>query len=398
MLLIVPGGIIALMIPFYLRTALRSSQHVRSGRLLWAKLGVGLILAVIQSSCLAVWHNASLFGSYYSLAASACSLLASVGILVILYICHTYPFQPSSFLSVLLSLTIVFDINTARSLYRRNGLENIYALQSCVIMLKFAMVILEEVPKRTLLRVERSHISVSPEDIAGFWNRATFTWLIPLLKIGFVKELSLRDLPEIGKQLDCVRYLDDFFLRWENSSLALARVLVQTLFGQLAKVIVPRLAFVLLRSSQPFLLLLIVQGVKAGGVNRDISWALILCTACVFAGITVQTPVSRALQAHYHFRVVTIVRGILITAIYEKMQKLDHEDLSNAAAVTLMTTDTTGVENVISLTYQVWSFPLQVGLGIWSLHTFVGPASFLMLLPGCCNYPREYLTRISIIY
>ena len=83
-LFIVPGGIIALMIPFYLRTALRSPQHVRSGRLLWAKLGVGLVLAAIQSSCLALWHNASLFGSYYSLAASACSLLASVGILFIL--------------------------------------------------------------------------------------------------------------------------------------------------------------------------------------------------------------------------------------------------------------------------------------------------------------------------
>lgn len=89
-----------------------------------------------------------------------------------------------------------------------------------------------------------------------------------------------------------------------------------------------------------------------------------------------------------------MIRGILVAAIYDKMQKLYFEDLIDAAAVTLMTADVTGVESLISLTYAVWSSSLQVGLGIWSLYMFVGPACFLMLIPGCCmrlSYQRQVL-------
>ncbi|OAR03170.1 hypothetical protein LLEC1_03577 [Akanthomyces lecanii] len=378
MLAIVPGGIITLLIPFYLRTAIRSPQHVRSGRLLWVKLAVGFILIAIQSSSLALWHGASLFRSNLALSAASMSLFASFGIVVILYVSHTHSLQPSAFLSVFLSLTMIFDIAMARSFFRRHGLGTIGALQNCVIILKLAIVVLEEVSKRTLFQAEQSRMSVSREGAAGFWNRATFTWLYPILSIGFCKELSLDDLPEIGEEFDCLRNFDDFSLRWtqadRTSSLALAKALVCTLPRQLARVILPRLFFVLLKFSQPFLLLHIVQAVKIGGVDRDVSWALVFITACVFVGITI----SGALQSHYHFRVMTIIRGILVVGIYDKMQKLGQEDLVSAAAVTLMTADTTGVEKVISLTYEVWSSSLQVALGLWSLYIFVGPACFLI--------------------
>ncbi|OAA35102.1 ABC transporter, transmembrane domain, type 1 [Beauveria brongniartii RCEF 3172] len=396
MLAIVPGGIVALMVPLYLQTALRSPRQVCSGRLLWVKLAVGIILIAVQTINLVGWHAASLSRSKLALSAAAMSLLASVGIVIILCVSHTYSLQPSSFLGVFMSLTIILDIAMACSCFRGRGFDTIDALSSYAIILKLAIIILEQLSKRNLCRAEKSCRSVPREGAAGFWNRATFTWLYPLLTAGFGKELSRDNLPQIGQDFDCLQNFDKFFSIWERadkrSSLALAKVLLRTLPGQLTKAILPRLFFTLLKFSQPFLLLHIVQAVKNGGVDRDISWALVFATACVFVGITV----SRVLQAHYHFQVVTMIRGILVAAIYDKMQKLYYEDLINAAAVTLMTADVTGVESLISLTYAVWSSSLQVGLGIWSLYMFVGPACFLMLIPGCCSFIASFYVAKKI--
>ncbi|KAM3453053.1 hypothetical protein NHJ6243_009225 [Beauveria neobassiana] len=386
MLAIVPGGVVALMVPFYLQTALRSPRQVRSGRLLWLKLAIGIILLAVQTSNLVGWHAASLFRSKLALPAAAMSLLASVGIVIILCVTHTYSLQPSTFRGVFMSLTIIFDIAMACSCFRGHGFDTTGALSSYAIILKLTIVMLEQVSKRNLFQTKKSRCTVSREGAAGFWNRATFTWLYPLLTAGFGKELSRDDLPQIGQDFDCLQNFDKFFPIWERadkrSGLALAKVLLRTLPEQFTNAILPRLLFTLLKFSQPFLLLHIVQAVKYGGVDRDISWPLVLATACVFVGITV----SRVLQAHYHFRVVTMIRGILVAAIYDKMQKLYFEDLIDAAAVTLMTADVTGVESLISLTYAVWSSSLQVGLGIWSLYMFVGPACFLMLIPGCSAF------------
>ncbi|EJP67092.1 ABC bile acid transporter, putative [Beauveria bassiana ARSEF 2860] len=339
MLAIVPGGIVALMVPFYLQTALRSPRQVRSGRLLWLKLAVGIILVAVQTSNLVGRHAASLFRSKLALPAAAMSLLASVGIVIILCVAHTYSLQPSTFLGVFMSLTIIFDIAMACSCFRGHGFDTTGALSSYAIILKLTIVMLEQVSKRNLFQTKKSRCTVSREGAAGFWNRATFTWLYPLLTAGFGKELSRDDLPQIGQDFDCLQNFDKFFPLWERadkrSGLALAKVLLRTLPEQFTKAILPRLLFTLLKFSQPFLLLHIVQAVKYGGVDRDISWALVFATACVFVGITV----SRVLQAHYHFRVVTMIRGILVAAIYDKMQKLYYEDLIDAAAVTLMTAD-----------------------------------------------------------
>lgn len=88
---------------------------------------------------------------------------------------------------------------------------------------------------------------------------------------------------------------------------------------------------------------------------------------------------------------MTSVRGILVVAIFDKMQRLDVEQLAHGAAVTLMTADAPGVEHLLSLTYEFWSSSIQVALGLWSLSLFVGRACFLMLIPGFCKLiPDSY--------
>lgn len=85
------------------------------------------------------------------------------------------------------------------------------------------------------------------------------------------------------------------------------------------------------------------------------------------------------------YRITTSIRGMLVVSIYDKMFRLGHDQLEEFGAVTLMTTDTNGVKTVINLLYEVVSAFIQVGLGIWSLSLFVGPACLLMFIPGICN-------------
>lgn len=79
---------------------------------------------------------------------------------------------------------------------------------------------------------------------------------------------------------------------------------------------------------------------------------------------------------------MTSTRGILIVAIYDKLQRLSIEELQKSVAITLMTSGTLAVEQMLSLYYETWSYALQVALGIWSLNLYVGPACYIMLVPG----------------
>ncbi|KAJ6785357.1 hypothetical protein PWT90_03232 [Aphanocladium album] len=396
MLTIVPGGIIILIIPRYLKSAIQSARRVRSGRLLWGKLATGLALLAVQSANLALWQNDSVFRSKIALAASSMSLLASISILGILYITHTYSLQPSSFLSVFLSFTMLSDIVIARSYFRRTGLGANGALQIAMIVLKLVLVVLEEVPKRSLFYDEQHRSSLSREGAAGFWNRATFFWVNSLMMLGFREDLTVEDLPSIGEEFDSVRLFDKFSPNWsrvnKNSSLALPIALLRTVPWELAKVILPRLIFVMLNFSQPFLLLRVVQVVNNGGIHDKAADPLIGATALVYFG----TMISRALQAHYNYRAMTSVRGILLVAIFDKMQRLELDVLAESAAVTLMTADTKGVEEIVSLTYEFWSSSLQVGLGLWSLSLFIGKACVLMVIPGICSFAASHFVSKAI--
>lgn len=216
MLTIVPGGIVVLAVPFYLTVALREVRRVRPGFLLWLKLGIGLALLAIHTTSLVMWQRASLFRSDFALAAAVMSLVSSLCILTIIYISHIYSLRPSAFLSVFLTVTAFFDITMTRSYFRRSGLDTIAALQVSVVALKFALVILEEVSKRALLRAEHLRSSLSSETVAGFWNRTVFGWFTSIMIFGFRNELTIDNLPNIEEEFDTKVLYRRFQPQWNQ--------------------------------------------------------------------------------------------------------------------------------------------------------------------------------------
>ncbi|KAJ6785359.1 hypothetical protein PWT90_03234 [Aphanocladium album] len=397
MLTIVPGGVAVLAIPFYLNTALQQARNVRSGALLWLKLVVGLALVAMHITSLVLWQQASRFRSEIALAAAVMSLVTSICILVILYVAHTYCLQPSTFLSVFLTITALFDITMTRSYFRRDDMDMIGALQISVAVLKFILVAFEEVSKRSLYRTEQLRSSIAIETTAGFWNRSIFGWLNSFMIFGYQNDLTIDNLPNLDEAFDSMKLYDQFIPKWnrvnKTSQFGLLIALLWASPWQAFKVIPPRLIFVGLMFSQPLLLYRIVSALRAGE-DDDAAHALIGATALVFIGIAI----TRVLYEHASYRLLTAVRGTLVVAIYDKMHRLPKEKLDELTAVTLMTTDVPAVEQMLQLQYEIWSSTILVGLGIWSLSRFVGSACFLMLIPGLYSFfASRYLGKFLVI-
>ncbi|OAQ97694.1 hypothetical protein LLEC1_03571 [Akanthomyces lecanii] len=392
MLWLVPTGVLILVTPMYLKRLARAERQVRPGILLWVKVACGLALVGVQATNIALWHDTEYFRSKATVSACAMSLVASICILAVLAITHSYCLQPSSFLSVFLSVTMIFDIAMARSYFLRNTLGAIATLQVCVVVLKFLLIIFEEVPKRSLYHSRYLQSTVSAETASGFWNRSFFIWLNPLLIFGWFKSFTSENLPSIGDEFASDKLFDHFQPYWANvsksSKYSLIIALLSGLKWQFSQVLVPRLSFVGFTIGQPFLLQRTVEAVSRGNIDINMASGLIGACALIYIGIAM----SRTLFEHWEYRVVTCIRGILIVAIYDKMLRLKVDDLESSAAVTLMSTDVDGIEQLISLAYESWTCVIQLALGIWLLYRFVGPACFLIVIPTLVTFLGSLIT------
>lgn len=382
MLGLVPAGIAILTTPFYLKTALKATRQVRPGLLLGVKIAAGVVLVAAQLATVFLWKAAQSYHSDVTLAASIMSVLASVCVVTIIYITHTYNIRSSAFLSVFLTVTMLFDITIARScLLRETSLDAIGYVQIAAASLKLSLVILEEIPKRSYFYADELRNTTAPEDVSGFWARALLIWVNPILKLGYSKTFTVDELPRLGTEFSPEALFDRFSPQWEKSQKTSARALIlsclRTIPFQFLAPIIPRLCFMGFSLSRPFLMQCVIDVVKEGGASPEVVNGLIGATLLVFGGLMI----SRSIFERLEFQTRTCVRGILIVAIYSKMQTLAADQLANSAALTLMSADVNGVNQALQLLHTTWASIIELALGIYVLYGYVGAACFLIFVP-----------------
>lgn len=94
-----------------------------------------------------------------------------------------------------------------------------------------------------------------------------------------------------------------------------------------------------------------------------------------------------------NYRVVTMIRGMLVAAIFQKTISLPFSQVEASTAVTLMTTDIEGVAAGIPTIHETWINIVELGFGIYFLYQFVGPAAFFMFIPTMGKF-----LAISLVY
>lgn len=116
--------------------------------------------------------------------------------------------------------SLLFDIARVRTLWlRQDGWEarTIAIISSVAVGIKFLLLLLESIEKRSLLRHE--YKNCPPEATAGIFNRGFFVWLNPLFKKGFSNLMTVDDLFALDKQLYSERLQENLESKWNKGSL-----------------------------------------------------------------------------------------------------------------------------------------------------------------------------------
>ncbi|XWW94212.1 hypothetical protein V2A60_002155 [Cordyceps javanica] len=381
---IIPCSSMILVLPYYIRIIVNSPALVRSGLLLWAKLALAAAVAVVQLTSIVLWHNSSLNTSIAQ-AGSVLAFLASLGTVVVTYASHKHCLQPAVFLCLFLSGTFLLDLVSIYSYYHRESLGALTWLTCALPVLKLALIILEELSKRSLLISEEAKREFSSEVFAGFWSRCTFAWINPLLFFGFRNRIKNDQLPEIRHQFNSEKKFLAFKRLWdkrdENDKYALLKCCFLADPWPFVYIIIPRLLQIGIIFSQPFLLQAVVNFVSGDtpidGMPRDQrGTSLIFATALVFFSKTLTANVF----SHLRNQIMVSTRGILSTAIYKKTLALSASEAEELASVTLITTDMAGIERLVSVCYESWALIVETIGGITILSFFVGASSIFSLI------------------
>lgn len=202
--------------PIQIGLLLRGKPRVRPGLLLWAKLVFALALVACHAAAIYVWTAPPYF-TQISVAAATFSLLSGLCIAALLYVEHIYIITPSALVSLYLTVSLILNIAKARSYFLRSGLDGLGRLTAVIAGLEFILLLLQEISKRRLVRVDFT-AALGRETLSGFWNRRLFLWINSTLLLGFRSILTVDDLPGLGPEFDSATLHARFLKQWSNSA------------------------------------------------------------------------------------------------------------------------------------------------------------------------------------
>ncbi|KAK6081032.1 ABC multidrug transporter [Seiridium cupressi] len=109
------------------------------------------------------------------------------------------------------------------------------------------------------------------------------------------------------------------------------------------------------------------------GANEtlNVGYGLIAAYGLVYVGMAI----SSAFYCHKAFRMATMLRGLLITAVFRKTTEINITASDNSASVTLMSTDVDTIVRAVRQVHDLWADVIQVAIATWLLSIFIGPAA-----------------------
>lgn len=221
----------------------------------------------------------------------------------------------------------------------------------------------------------------SPMETADIFSIITFSWMSPMMRLGYNTFLTENDLPQLPRTTSTSYASQRFTKHWQKQlsakknpslSVALAKAFgSQFAAGGFFKILQDILAF-----TQPQLLRLLIKFVKdysAGKEDAKIAQGFTISLGMFFVSV-IQTA---CLHQYFHrvFEVGMKIKSALTAAIYQKSLVLSSEERgakSTGDIVNLMSVDTQRLQDLTQYGQTVWSGPFQVILCLVSLHNLLG--------------------------
>ena len=182
----------------------------------------------MQIASIAVMAEISTFQTAVSMTAATLSCVDGLLICTLIYMAHRHSLRPSTLLSIYLAVTIFFDAAKVLSYFTRyNDLQTNGSLLISIASVKFALLLLEEIPKRTLFY---STGDVGKEAVSGFWNRSVFWWVNSTLITGYRSLLVVDTLEQLDPKFDSAILLSRLDRVWTPSKIGPRLVSAATFF------------------------------------------------------------------------------------------------------------------------------------------------------------------------
>ena len=285
---------------------------------------------------------------------------------------YTRSIRPSSILTIYLFLSIFFDAVQLRTLWLLGNDVSVPSVATASLILKLVILVMEAQSKRKRLPSQYSYLP--PESTASLFNRGLFWWLNPLLWRGYRTLLGPSDLFPTDPNMSSRSLEAKFLSLWKSyqpgSKYRLLRTVIWVLKGPIFAAVIPRLCQTGFTFSQPFIIFSIVEYVGKSNPETNHGYGLVAATAIIYLGLGF----SITTYQHKTFRMITMMRGGLISLIYGKTLEVDVSVLSNAAAMTLMTSDIDSIVNGWTNAHEIWASLVDVGIAIYLLESRLGIA------------------------
>ncbi|KAF5657957.1 multidrug resistance-associated 1 [Fusarium heterosporum] len=375
-LVLFPAALLLVFAPVRLFRLRNAPVKVAGRRLRTAKLALIALLAVLHLVLVVLWATrpSDTRLDRVSIAAACVSFASSLMSCVLSCVEHAKSPRPSSLLNVYLAVSLLLDVALLRTLWLVPMNTAIPAVFTVAFTLKAILVVLEGWSKAPyLIASSGPH---SPEVTAGLYARAVFAWVTPLLMTGFRKLLRPVDLFALDEDMGSAGLVGRFWRHWHNQKAparkqCLVACCITTLRWPLVAVIIPRLVLLAFTICQPLLLNRLLVFLDDTSQPIQIGYGLIAAYGLVYAGIAL----SQALYWHRNARSVTLLRGVLVSAVFSKATELSTTATDDSAAVTLMSSDVDVIVRAVREVHEFWANIIQLAIATWLLSTHIGYAA-----------------------
>ncbi|THY25676.1 putative ABC transporter [Aureobasidium pullulans] len=344
------------------------------------------LLTITKLVLLIAWTTQAHTQTTATTPALCLGLIVSSAMVFLSALTHTRPMRPSSLASVYFLFSAVFDAAQVRTLFLNQISTVLSSLMCLAVALKIALCMSESWNKRSWLPLE--YETLSPEATSGIVSRSLLWWLNPFFLVGFRTLFTQEDIYAIDPDMRSQgvgRKLEELFRQGlgastpsipynhTNSSAtlsslwALPKACFRCFWMYIAAMIPTRLALVGFTYAQTFLFTRAIDYLShQKHSDNDTGYGLIAATFMIYVGIAVST----ALYQQQITRIMTKLRGALITMIYDRMLVISDGANKDGAALTLISTDT--ITRVLSELNESWARIIEVAVGIGLLYRQVG--------------------------
>jgi len=226
----------------------------------------------------------------------------------------------------------------------------------------------------------RRSSSRSPAESASFLSRLTFSWLNPLISIGFKRILEKTDVPQTPTYLEASSDASEFNAAWDGEKEKRANVSIWKVLVRLhwkrclasTTLYAVNMATVFV---DPQLLRLIIRHVQneESETWKGVFYALVLLTS--FLGYTF----TFGHAVHQLTIVAFKMRNGISSALLRKSLKLSadsRKEHNSGEITTLISVDCESVLHSFPYVHHLWSDPLAVAITMYFLYEELGASSF----------------------